>query len=47
MIKIVVSFDVILSAIGLIPTVWIIELLAHDAILAIRALVMVGNRLRN
>ena len=36
MIKIVVSFDVILSAIGLIPILWIFELLAWDAILAIR-----------
>ena len=36
MIKIVVSFDVILSAIGLIPILWIFALLAWDAILAIR-----------
>ena len=36
MIKIVVSFGVILSAIGLIPILWIFALLACDAILAIR-----------
>lgn len=36
MIKIVVSFGVMLSAIGLIPTVWIFVLLAYDAALAIR-----------
>jgi len=36
MIKIVVSFGVMLSAIGLMPILWIFELLAYDAILAIR-----------
>ena len=36
MIKIVVSFGVILSAIGLIPILWIFGLLTYDAILAIR-----------
>lgn len=36
MIKIVVSFGVILSAIGLIPILWIFELLTYDAIHAIR-----------
>jgi len=36
MIKIVVSFGVILSAIGLIPILWIFALLTYDAILAIR-----------
>jgi hypothetical protein len=32
----VVSFGVILSAIGLIPILWIFALLTYDAILAIR-----------
>lgn len=36
MIKIVVSFGTILSAIGLVPILWIFELLAYDAIIAIR-----------
>ena len=36
MIKIVALFGVMLSAIGLIPTVWIFALLICDAILAIR-----------
>lgn len=36
MIKIVVSFGVILSAMGLIPILWIFALLVCDAIFAIR-----------
>ena len=36
MIKIVVSFSVMLSAIGLIPILWIFALLTYDAIRAIR-----------
>ena len=36
MIKIVVSFGVILSAIGLVPILWIFGLLTYDTILAIR-----------
>lgn len=36
MIKIVASFGVMLSAIGLMPIVWIFVLLTYDAALAIR-----------